>query len=750
MKKFILIFSISILLSSINDNYVQIRIYNTNQSIYLTLNNLGIDLDHIHKKKNAFIEFAIKESKLNQLRLNSIDYEVIIEDLEEHYSNRLDGNYTREFGLGSMGGYYTFDEAVQRLNEISSENSNIVSDMIALGTTLEGREIWALKISDNPNIDEDEPEVLYTGLHHAREPMSYMNLFYFMYWLVDNYNIDSEATTLINNREMWFIPMVNPDGLVYNYSIAPNGGGMQRKNMRQTCSFGGGQFGAPGIDLNRNYSFMWGLDDEGSSPDDCDETYRGTAPFSEPETQTIKEFVESRNFKIALNYHSYSNLLIHPFGYTYNSPISNEDLAIFTEYGNDMTQYNGYVVGAGPDILYTVNGEACDWMYGEEGIFAYTPEIGSYNDGFWPETDRIVPLAEENLYPNQFTAWVAGAKYAVNFNIIPGEDGFFVPGNGYYSEFEIFNQGLEDSWGDVNVELNISPSNGEWPSSFSENLGTIPSREYIVLNDVYTMIDSDISYGESITYTVNISDQSGYVFSESASITVGIPELNFFDGAEFGLNNWDDTGNWGLSQNSLSGLYSFSDSPNGDYQGDWSSSSITLRDPFDLSGVQSAYLEYDVNFEIEEGWDWCQVLVSTDNINWTSLNSDNMVSANGQGVQLDGYGYSGSSNGWIIDQVDLSSVAGSESVWVRFVMSSDGYVEEDGIYIDNFSVFSFESPEFIYGDLNNDQMIDVLDVVVMVNFVLDENYIESGDLNQDGILNVLDIVSIVNLILQGN
>ena len=118
-----------------------------------------------------------------------------------------------------MGGYYTFDEIEENLDELSNECSNIITDKISIGQTLEGRDIWAIKISDNPNQDEDEPEVLYTGLHHAREPMSYMNLFYYMHWLCENYGIEQEATEILNTRELWFIPAINPDGLVYNEEI---------------------------------------------------------------------------------------------------------------------------------------------------------------------------------------------------------------------------------------------------------------------------------------------------------------------------------------------------------------------------------------------------------------------------------------------------------------------------------------------------------------------------------------------------
>ena len=112
----------------------------------------------------------------------------------------------------------------------------------------------------------------------------------------------------------------------------------------------------------------------------------------------------SYNFKINFNYHSYSDLLIYPFGYEYENQAPQEDIDILIEYGQDMVQFNNYELGTGPDLLYTVNGEACDWMYGVHDIYAYTPEIGQNSDGFWPATNRIFSLAEENLYPNQIVA----------------------------------------------------------------------------------------------------------------------------------------------------------------------------------------------------------------------------------------------------------------------------------------------------------------------------------------------------------
>ena len=273
--------------------YQEIRIYDTSLEVIHRLQDLGIDLDHVQQKTGEFIQFAIPEHLTLVLSEDGIISHVIHEDLEAYYTSRLYNISSRDFDYGSMGGYYTYEEIIEHLIDLNIEYPNLVSDLQYLGESHEGRPIYAIKLSDNPNVDEGEPEVLYTGLHHAREPMSYMNLFYYMYWLVENYGSDAEATALLNNREMWFIPMVNPDGLVYNQEINSNGGGMQRKNHRNTCSSNDDQYDWDGIDLNRNYGYQWAYDDEGSSPDPCSQTYRGTGPFSEPETQIIRDFVET-------------------------------------------------------------------------------------------------------------------------------------------------------------------------------------------------------------------------------------------------------------------------------------------------------------------------------------------------------------------------------------------------------------------------------------------------------------------------
>ena len=155
---------------------------------------------------------------------------------------------------------------------------------------------------------------------------------------------------------------------------------------------------------------------------------------------------------------------------------------------------------------------------------------------------------------------------------------------------------------------------------------------------------------------------------------------------------------------------------------------------------------------IEEAWDWAQVLGSTDGQNWTSLQGNFMSGGAGQGIQTSGeFGYDGESD-WVTDNISLAQFAGEEQVYIQFKISSDGHVTDDGIYIDNISIFGYNAANIILGDVNHDGVINVLDIVNIVNIILDgsagEEDLLVADLNGDGDNNILDIVILVGIILQ--
>ena len=399
------------------EKYSKIKITIQDRSDIKKLQQAGLSLEGM-KVEEQSLSVILSEREIMKMKDLGFYYEILIDDMSKYYEERnkrsdlemknlerkMKEKYSSGgFGFGSMGGFYIYDEVIAELDTMRMLYPNLITAKYSIGNTLEGRTVWAVKISDNPDITEGEPEIFYNSLIHAREPAGMMAVIYFMYYLLENYGNDPEISYLIDNRELYFVPVINVDGYVYNEQTNPNGGGMWRKNRKDN---GNGCFG---VDLNRNFGYMWGYNNLGSSPEPCDQTYRGTAAFSEPETQVIRDFCNSRNFKLTINFHTKGNLLLYSWGYI-NSPTPDNDW--FAECSSLMVVFNGYEAGQSPLVLYEVNGSADDWMYGEQvaksKIFAMTPEVGNDDDGFWPPPERIFPLAEENVYLNKVLAWGPG------------------------------------------------------------------------------------------------------------------------------------------------------------------------------------------------------------------------------------------------------------------------------------------------------------------------------------------------------
>src|SRR5262249_52745208 len=157
--------------------------------------------------------------------------------------------------------------------------------------------------------DGSRPSVLYMGTIHAREWIATEVVRRELHYFVDNYKKNADVTNLVDTRELWFMPVANPDGYQYTF----DGERLWRKNLRDNDG-DGVLTNADGVDLNRNYDIDWGLDDEGSSSQISSETFRGTAPASEPETKAHQALIDRVKFKFLITYHSYGPLLLYPFG----------------------------------------------------------------------------------------------------------------------------------------------------------------------------------------------------------------------------------------------------------------------------------------------------------------------------------------------------------------------------------------------------------------------------------------------------
>ncbi|MDP8238462.1 MAG: M14 family zinc carboxypeptidase [Candidatus Hatepunaea meridiana] len=347
----------------------------------------GFDVTFITNGNMAEVVLYDNSERLRLAQLG-LHFVITNQDIETYFANRL------RDGRDDMGGYKTYSEIVEELEALHEDYPDIVSEPVSIGESIEEREIWAVKISDNPNDEEDnEPEVLFTALIHAREVITAEVLFGVMHHLVENYEEDERITMLVDEREIWFIPCHNPDGYVLNEEEEPEGGGMQRKNCRPN----GYEYNRIGVDLNRNWDYEWGYDNEGSSPRVYDQTYRGAEAFSEPETQAAREFINDHNFTTTIYFHSWGNLILYPIGYDYLHP---EDRSTLTALAKRMAVDNYYQTGTGWETLYPTNGDSDDWLYltdEHEKIMAFTVEVGNRIDHFWPELDRIEPLVEENI-----------------------------------------------------------------------------------------------------------------------------------------------------------------------------------------------------------------------------------------------------------------------------------------------------------------------------------------------------------------
>lgn len=719
------------------DIYKSIRVYGTEPSTYDALHNAGIPLDHVRIKKGEFIDVVVSDEQTALLDENGILFDVLIENMTQYFLDRNVPEVSRDFELGSMLGNYTFSEVEEKMDSLAVLFPNFVSVKDSIGTSIEGRTIWAFKISDNPNIDENEPEVLYTGLTHAREPLGMMNQFYFVQWLCENYSTNNVAEYLVNNRELWFIPVINPDGYVYNESIAPNGGGMHRKNRLDTNCGDGYQ---RGVDLNRNYGYEWGADNNGSSPNPCSSVFRGDSAFSEPETQAVRDFILDHEFANVLHYHSYSNVLIHSWG---DGTLPAEpDLTTIREIGWEMSKFNGYQVGTGYETIgYGVNGDAVDWSYGTAGLISYTPEVGSYQDYFWPPENRVIPLCEDQLYSNQIFGFVGGADHVVYAVEIDEQQGDTIQFN-----ITIQNRGLKDSDGDVMVDA-VTYTNASYILDFTDNIGSLNARDTVQIS-ISLVFPSSSENGIEAGFLLTLNDNSSFVRTDTLSTIVGIPTSIFSDDAEVGLTQWD-TYDWGLTTNSYNGTYSFTDSPQGNYINN-ASTAIKTSNPINLIGFVYPTARFAAKWNIENNYDFVKFQASTDGTYWTTLPGVYTENGSGSGTQNpNDVGYDGESD-WVEETVDLSAYENASSVYFQFILTSDGGVTRDGFYFDDFTIQGFLN--YLPGDLDDSGDLDIFDVLNIIELILSDNDLNdyqqtTADVNFDGEVNIYDALAVVDIIL---
>lgn len=286
--------------------------------------------------------------------------------------------------------YHDYKETTEMLQGLAKNNPEMAS-LYSIGKSVQGRDIWTLRLNTTASGTQpsDKPGAVYMGNHHAREHLSVEVPLLFASWLCENKE-KPEVKKLLDTRDIYIMPMINPDGA--EYDISDGEYKWQRKNMRVNPDK------EIGVDLNRNYGYGWG--GPGSSGSTWSDTYRGPYAFSEPETQAVKAFVESKtNLKTLISYHSFSELILYPWGGS-DEPIANEkDRKAFIAMAKEMAKMTGYTPEQSSD-LYVATGDTTDWTYAVKGIFSYTFELtpkSSMGGGFYPGAGVIDKVVSSNI-----------------------------------------------------------------------------------------------------------------------------------------------------------------------------------------------------------------------------------------------------------------------------------------------------------------------------------------------------------------
>ncbi len=261
----------------------------------------------------------------------------------------------------------------EELGQVAAANPGIAK-LVTVGRSLNGVPIQAVKVTKDARTlpDGKRPAVLYMGAQHAREWITPEMNRRLLHHVVDSYRTDPRIAKLVDTTELWFLPVANPDG--YDFSFT-EGNRQWRKNLRDNNRDGKITAG-DGVDLNRNFPYKWGYDNEGSSPDPASETYRGTAPASEPETQALDSLFRRVRFEFFINYHSAAELLLYGVGWQVSTPTP-DDLISIALSGDDAKPA---VPGYDPDIsaeLYVTNGETDGYAERTYGALGFTPEMST-------------------------------------------------------------------------------------------------------------------------------------------------------------------------------------------------------------------------------------------------------------------------------------------------------------------------------------------------------------------------------------
>lgn len=698
------------------------RIDNPDHSVLERFLQTGADIASY--KPGVYLDIVVNAGELDLLR----------EDFPRIYvtqtESRLKKNLRAERDLP---GYRNYQQMVDELTNLQAQYPALMQTTV-LGTGWGSiyaaqnlpaymefdHDILAVKVSANVQETEDEPAFYFVGEHHAREPLSTEVSMGILIHLVENYGTDPIVTGIMDDSEIWIVPLLNPDG---HKIVIEETDVWWRKNIRDNNnnqSFDNSYYGSglDGVDLNRNYAYYWGYT---SATDDMMEaTYHGPEPFSEPEIQILRDLIRSRRFLAGIGYHTYGPSVLYPYGYVNGivAPDGEELEALANEMAALLPTMSGSNYAPGPSWgLYPVSGSLDDWSYGETGAFSYTIEMA---DEFIPPYAAVPSIVEHQV--NAALALMQRKdKKILRGHVTDAVTGDPLVARIYIEEFD-------------NHALYRAPVRSD--SLFGAYYYLLPAGQYtvsyicpgyeteertVLINPSVPTIE-EVCLTPSQPYELNIQIQGDY-FEPLSGATLVIEEMpdavytsgpqgnitiwDFYPGTyqmtvskpgyetlhimrhissgsitlrvmsqpliledfDLSLANWTPTGSWGRSDaEAFSGSYSLADSPTSNYQNN-SNSTCRLTNPLNLLNVENVNLKFMLKTSL-------------------ALDGDNLIlecSANGNSWDvIDCYEGTGD---WAERSYNLNSYAGQD-LYIRFRLFTGNWGSSDGVYIDDLKLFA--------------------------------------------------------------
>lgn len=709
-----------------------------------------LEIDHYHEHNGVF-NYTVDKDEMELLQKSGYKFDIIHEDaiayLEEEnkkYYERINDaknngkvafektgdivdsiiNTPAAFTVQpTFGGYYRYGQMDTAMRTLESNYPTLVQ-RFSIGTSVEGREMWCVKISDNPTVDESEPEILFMGMHHAREAIGGSSMIFLMQYLCEYYSKDTRIKDLVDNREIFIIVCANPDGWEWNRTLSSTGGGQWRKNRKVS---GSGQFG---VDLNRNWGISWADSTGAIGGSNCgtanasSDTYWGPTPYSEPETQNLRTFVRAHDFGAIMDQHSIGPYYSLPWGRNYNA-MSSADDEVYKQMASVMGKYNGMRYGSTYQTLgYEVTGGMKDVMLrGDDSlpngkVYGMTGEgsNGSSFTNFWPLASEITKLCKGMVYQDLQLIYTVGSyvdlqdKGSINIQTKNGKFYFKVRRIGLGNDTVKVSIVRLQNISSVGAQITIPPT-------------ALPNFNSTYEDSISYTLFSSIAAGNSVKFAWKI-ETGGYTYYDTI-VNIFQANVLFSDNMETGAatTNWTINSGWAYTNDAAyTGSKSLAESPGGTTYADGVNLIAQKATNLNLSGAGAAYLSFWVKYRAENFRDFLRVEVSTNGTTWIALSGKNTVRepGNADGNRLgDTSALTGLNEFWNREIFDLKNYLGATNLRLRFRFNSGSgastyvYDNDAGFNIDDITVITGGTPSLLPLELieftgHNENAVNIL------------------------------------------